>query len=180
MQTKKTKILARIDRVMRRFGLTTEDLRAYAEQHASSLASDTPKASEDAGFDLLCKVNGQKVRVPFSSRNMGEPIAVFPFKDEPEYIELTEYHGVTHASAISKHLPSVKFFERVYTIKDQLNQCLQALDRPILKGAYLADNTHMPGCGWIVGFDNNKTGLSSDYYGGNRAAKLRYVGKFGA
>ena len=178
MRTKKTRILALINRIMRWFGLTTDDLKAYAEQHAPSSLSDAPKVNEDDDFDLLCTVNGAKVRIPFSLRQMGQPIAIFPFKDEPEYIELMEYHGVTHANANPKHLPSVKFFERIYTIKDKLNKCLQELDEPILKGFYLADNSHMPGCGWIVGFDANNKGLSSDYYGGNRVASLRYVGKF--
>lgn len=178
MKTKKEKILARIDRIMRRSGLTADDLKAYAAH--TTLPFDTPKGDDsDCDFDLLCKVNGQKVRIPFSLRHQEEPLAIFPFKNEPEYIELTEYHNLTHANANSKYLPDVKFCERVYAIKDQLNKCLQALNEPVLKGTYLADSTHMRGCGWIVGFDDNETGrLSSDFYGGNIPAKLRYSGTF--
>ena len=37
----------------------------------------------------------------------------------------------------------------------------------------------MHGCGWLVGFDDNEThNISSDYFGGNEPAKLRYMGRF--
>jgi hypothetical protein len=175
---KKVKISALINQVRQKSGLTTDNLKSYTAKH--STLSDTPKDDvDDDAFDLLCLVNAQKVRVPFSLRNIGEPIAIFPFKDEPDYIELQQYNGVTHANVNPKYLPNVKFCERVYAIKDQLNKYLLALDKPILKGAYLADHSHMPGCGWIVMFNDNETGnLSSDFYGGNRVAQLRYVGKF--
>jgi len=178
MRTRKTRILAHIYRIMRWFGLTAEDIKTYAAQREQSSSSEKPKVNENEAFDLLCIVNGAKVRLSFSLRHMGEPIGIFPFKDEPEYLELIEYHGTTHANANPKHLPSVKFFERIYPIKDRLNKCLQELNEPILKGFYLADNSHMPGCGWIVGFDANNAGLSSDFYGGKRAANLRYIGRF--
>ena len=139
----------------------------------------TSQHSPSDEFDLICLIDGKKVRVPCSSRRLGKPLAVFPFKNEPEYIELVEHWGVTHANADPKHLPSVQFCERLYQIKDQLNACLKTLNQPIIEGTYLADNSHMKGCGWIVGFDDNETHrLSHDYYGGNVPAKLRYTGRF--
>ena len=132
-------------------------------------------------FDLLCLVNGHKARVPFSSRHMGEPIGIFPFKNSREYIELDEQENKRHSDACvdETRLLTEEFSSYVYKIKDKLNVYLKTLGKPILSGTYLADSSYMHRAGWIVGFDDNETGtLSSDYYGGNTPAKLRYMGKY--
>ena len=72
-------------------------------------------------FDVLCLINGRQKRVPFSHRHLGEPIGIFPFKDEPEYIELDEIENKKHNDGDVKdeHLLNVEFCERVYKIKAQ-------------------------------------------------------------
>ena len=132
-------------------------------------------------FDLLCLVDGQKIRLPFSKRNFGTPLAIFPFKHSVEYIELDEVENKKHTDkdVDEDHLLDEAFCRNVFKIKKQLNAYLEALKKPILDGEYLADSEYMPGCGWIVSFDNKYDTLASDYFGGNTPAKLRYMGYLG-
>lgn len=127
-------------------------------------------------FDLLCLVGSQKVRLPFEKRNFGKPIAIFPFKHKPEYIELDEVENKRHTDkdVDEKRLLDERFCcGRVAKIVDRLNVYLKELNKPLLQGSYLADCSYMHGSGWIINFDG-----SSDYYGGNQPAKLRYMGRF--
>ena len=144
-------------------------------------AKHLEKPAVGNAFDVLCEVNGQNVRLPFSKRYIGKPVGIFPFKCEPEYLELDEVENKKHTDTEvdENRLPDEQFCERVYSLKNQLNVYLQALGKPILEGEYLADCTYMRGCGWIIGFEDNKFNtLSADYYGGNTPAKLRYMGRF--
>lgn len=172
MKTKKERTLAQICRLMRRDGLTINDIKQYAQNHQEEL---------DDEFDLLCLIDGQMERVAFSLRHLGTPIGIFPFPVSMEYIELDEVENKRHTDkdVDEKRLLDEQFCGRAYKIKDQLNVYLKALGKPILDGAYLADSSYMRGTGWLVGFEDNGTGnLSSDYYGGNQPAKLRYMGRF--
>jgi len=132
-------------------------------------------------FDLLCIVNGRKKRLPFSIGRQLSPIAIFPFTKDAHYIELDEQEGRKHTDkdVDTSRLLDREFCDHVYKIKDRLNLYLKALNKPLLKGTYLADSNYMQGTGWIIGFDDNDFHtLSSDYYGGNLEAKLRYSGTF--
>ncbi len=145
--------------------------------------STNSESEENLGdeFDLLCLIDGHKARVPFSSRHLGEPIGIFPFKNSREYIELDEQENKRHTDACvdEKRLLTEEFSSYVFKIKNKLNIYLKALGKPILSGTYLADSSYMHRAGWIVGFDDNEKGnLTSDYYGGNTPAKLRYMGKY--
>lgn len=176
---KKEKALAQIYKTMRQTGLTADDIKQYVLKSTKPRVS--PKIADD--FDLLCIIDGKKERVLFSDRQRGEVLAIFPFKGRPEYIELDEVENKKHTDSDvnTACLPDEQFCEQVYEIKNRLNACLSALGKPVLQGLYLADSSYMRGCGWIVGFDDNKTNrLSSDYYGGTTPAKLRYMGKFPA
>lgn len=171
----KEKALAQIYAIMRQNELDADDVRHYVLQNPEDY--NTPKIGDE--FDLLCLIEGQEKRVLFSQRHLGKPLGIFPFKNKPEYIELDELKDKKHIEVDVKRLLDEKFCNQVYDIKNQLNVYLQALNKPILQGEYLADSSYMPGCGWIVGFDENKTGkLSSDYYGGTVPAKLRYMGRY--
>jgi hypothetical protein len=119
------------------------------------------------------------VRLPFEKRD-GTIIGIFPFIGTGEYIELAEYPNKTHTDkdVDCTRLLSEHFCAQIARIKDRLNDRLKQLNSPILEGKYLADNTYMRGAGWIVGFVAGKEGISSDYYGGNTPAKLRYMGIF--
>lgn len=125
---------------------------------------------------MLCVVEGHNVRLPFSKRHLGKPIGIFPFKNEPEYLELDEVENKKHTD---KDVDEARLLDehfccaRVSKIVNQLNIYLKALNKPVLEGSYLADSSYMKGCGWIIGFDN-----TGDYHGGNVPAKLRYMGKF--
>ena len=127
-------------------------------------------------FDVLCEVEGRKVRLPFSKRNSGKVLGIFPFKDEPEYLELDEVEGKKHTD---KDVDEARLLDErfccgcVSLVVDRLNLYLKKLNKPILEGSYLADSSYMHGCGWIIGFDN-----TGDYHGGNIKAKLRYMGRF--
>ncbi len=172
METNKAKALAQIFNLMRTTGLTVNDVKQYAKKHQNELADE---------YDLLCMIDGRLERVPFSLRHLGKPIGIFPFPTAPEYIELDEMENKKHTDTDvdENHLLDEQFCGRVYKIKDNLNVYLEALCKPVLKGVYLADNSYMRGCGWLVGFDDNEShNLSSDYYGGNEPAKLRYMGRF--
>ena len=128
-------------------------------------------------FDVLCEVNGQKVRLPFSKRNSGKPIGIFPFKNSVVYLELDEVENKKHTDKDvdeSRLLDEYFCCARVSKVVDRLNLCLKEMGKPVLEGSYLADNSsYMHGCGWIIGFDN-----TGDYHGGNVPAKLRYMGRF--
>ena len=126
-------------------------------------------------FDVLCIVDGQKVRLPFSKRNIGEPIGIFPF-DGPEYIEFEEVENKKHTDKDvdeSRLLDERFCCGKVSIVADRLNLCLKEMGKPVLESTYLADSSYMRGAGWIIRFDG-----SSDYYGGNIPAKLRYMGYF--
>ena len=173
MKTNKEKTLAQICKLMRREGLTVNDVKQYAQQHHQETLTDE--------YDILCMIDGQKERVAFSLRYLGKVLGIFPFPGCPEYIELDEWENKKHTDrdVDESRLLDERFCGRVYKIKDNLNLYLEALGKPILKGVYLADSSYMQGCGWLVGFDDNESGnVSSDYYGGNQPAKLRYMGRF--
>lgn len=177
MKTKKEKLLAQIYKILRQNGLTVKDVEKYVARHQNSRHSLEPQNE----FDILCLIDGKKERVAFSLRHLGQPLGIFPFDGEPEYIELDEVKNKKHTDkdVDESRLLDEQFCNRVYKIKDRLNVYLKALGKPVLDGAYLADSSYMQGCGWLVGFeDNDFHTLSSDYYGGNMPAKLRYMGRF--
>lgn len=149
-----------------------EDIKAFKEKHLNK--SNLDECDE---FDVLCEVDGQKMRLPFSKRHLGKPIGIFPFKDEPEYLELKEVENKKHTDKDvdeSRLLDEHFCCARVSKVVDRLNLYLKAMNEPVLEGSYLADNkSYMPGCGWIIGFDN-----TGDYHGGSIPAKLRYMARF--
>lgn len=172
METNKVKALAQICKLMRGAGFTVNDVKRYAQKHENELADE---------YDILCLIDGRLERVAFSLRHLGKPIGIFPFPNEPEYIELDEVESKKHTDTDveESRLLDEQFCSRVYKIKDNLNVYLETLGKPVLEGVYLADNSYMHGCGWLVGFDDNEThNISSDYFGGNEPAKLRYMGRF--
>ena len=154
-------------------------LKKIAKHFKKNKPAKPYKLSDE--FDLLCIVNGKKQRLPFSSGQHLSPIAIFPFAKDNRYIELDEQEGKKHTDedVDESRLLDRGFCDHVFRIKDRLNLFLKALNKPLLEGAYLADSNYMQGCGWIIGFDDNDFHtLSSDYYGGNLEAKLRYSGTF--
>ncbi len=150
-------------------GIKQADL--YPPKNDAQSPADLPNE-----FDLLIRMPDTELRrVPFSQRNLGEPIGIFPINGSTMYLELNEVEGKRHVDkdVDNSRLPEVDALERIDIAK--INPYLQALGKPVLKGCYLAENSdYMPQCGWIYNFDNN----GSDYYGGNEPSKLRYAGHF--
>lgn len=145
------------------------DIAAFRRKHLN-------KTELGDEFDVLCEVDDKKVRLPFSKRHLGKPIGIFPFKNEPEYLELDEVENKKHTDKDvdeSRLLDERFCCDCVSKVADRLNLYLKEMHKPVLEGNYLADSSYMRGCGWIIGFDN-----TSDYYGGNMPAKLRYMGRF--
>lgn len=144
------------------------DIKAFKKKHLNE--SELPDV-----FDVLCEVDGKKVRLPFSKRHLGKPIGIFPFAG-PEYLELDEVPDKKHTD---KDVDESRLLDErfccglVSKVADRLNLYLKEMGKPVLEGSYLADSSYMRGCGWIIGFDN-----TGDYHGGNVPAKLRYMGRF--
>jgi len=172
MKKIKNKKLAQIYKIMRQNGLSTDDVLQYVQlrmMHKSLLKSTSE-------FDLLCEVDGKKVRLPFEKRHLGKPIAIFPFPNEPEYIELDEVEHKKRTDGESdknRFVDERIFRERISEVVDRLNVCLKKLNKPLLKEFYVASSSYTQGCGWIISFDSN-----NDHCGGYQSDKLRYMGRF--
>ena len=176
----KEKSLKRIHKLTRKKSPSSKKLSKRLQAH--EIAIRTLKFCELGDeFDLLCVVDGQKKRLPFSTGRQLSPIAIFPFAHDAHYIELDEQENKKHTDkdVDNSRLLDREFCEHVYKIKDRINLYLQALNKPLLQGGYLAESNYMHGSGWIIGFDDNEFNtLASDYYGGNLPEKLRYSGTF--
>ena len=69
-----------------------------------------------------------------------------------------------------------EFCNKVYQIKDELNQHLKILHKPLLEGSYFAIGKRFSELNCIVNFGNSY-GLLVDYYDNDELAKIRYIGK---
>ena len=128
-------------------------------------------------IDVLCETDdGRMVRLPFKKRFLGNPIGIFPFKNEPEYIELREFsdkkdmNGYTSGSLF----PNTDFCNRIAENLEQLNLCLKELESPIINGDYYAENPLMKGMGVVVSF--KKGNIESMPYEGQESIKFRMIG----
>ena len=92
----KTKKLAQIARIMRSHHLTIEDLEKFIA-HRAEFKALKASPQKDNRFDVLCLVGSKPQRVPFNYRHIGIPLGIFPFKDDPRYIELDETEGKKHS-----------------------------------------------------------------------------------
>lgn len=130
-------------------------------------------------IDILCETDdGRRIRLPFKKRFLGNPIGIFPFKNEPEYIELREFSEKNQIDKYVKGslLMDIDFCERIAKIREQLNLCLKELDAPKIEGEYYAENSYMHGYGSIASFE--KDCVSRKDYDGQNSVKFRMIGKF--
>lgn len=172
MKKIKNKKLAQIYEIMRQNGLSTDDVLQYVQLRMMHKNLSKPISE----FDLLCEVDGKKVRLPFEKRHLGKPIAIFPFPDEPEYIELDEVEHKKRADGEDdkNYFVNERFFhERIFGVIDRLNVCLEQLNKPLLKDFYIANSSYSQDCGWIVSCDRN-----ADHNSRSKSDKLRYMGRF--
>ena len=130
-------------------------------------------------IDVLCETDdGRMVRLPFKKRFLGNPIGIFPFKNEPEYIELREFSDKKDMNgyASGSLFPNTDFCNRIAKNLEQLNLCLKELESPIISGDYYAENPLMKGMGVVVSF--KKGNIESMPYEGQENVKFRLIGRF--
>jgi hypothetical protein len=87
-----------------------------------------------SNFDLLFVYDDVKMRrLPFHFCRFLEPVGIFPFADDNRYIELSECENKKHTDkdVDEKRLLDVDFCMKVYAIKDQLNEHLGILKKPL-------------------------------------------------
>ena len=176
----KQKLLARIHKFMRKHKISLGDLICYlSSREPDEQTTDYPIFDNE--YDVLCIIDGKKMRLPFHTGRLFSPIGIFPFAQDNRYIELDEQEGKKHTDkdVDNSRLLDREFCLHLYKIKNRLNLYLKALKKPLLEGEYLADSKYMSDCGWIVNFNCGAANLFGiDYYGGNQPAKLRYSGTF--
>lgn len=130
-------------------------------------------------IDVLCETDdGRMVRLPFKKRFLGNPIGIFPFRNEPEYVELREFSNKTdmNGSINCNIFPDTEFYNRIAENLEQLNLCLKELESPIINGDYYAENPLMKGLGVVVSF--KKGNIESIPYEGQESIKFRMIGRF--
>ena len=129
-----------------------------------------------ATMDLLCEINGKKFRLPFNEGKNEKVIGVFPFSCNT-YLSVEETQEVTRMGANESKIPTFDFFRELFVVIDELNDTLSRLKLPIVEGVYFAEPTKtLTDPYWVIGIDER--GFTSDYYGSDVTAKIRYCGTF--
>ena len=164
-----------------RIGGFLEGHKIYAEwQKGCKKEMVLPKAEpEDFPFDLLCEVDGNKVRLPYAEGKAKNPIAVFFLQENPRlYMELKEFDNGLRSNLDDSRLPPYQICEMIWCMSKKLNPCLRALGKPELQGCYFAQ-MGKGDMNWIVGLNSAEGGacMPSDYYDPNERAKARYIGE---
>ncbi len=130
-------------------------------------------------IDLLCETDdGRKIRLPFKKRFLGNPIGIFPFKNEPEYIELKEFSDKESIDSYIKgnSFPDTEFFSRIAEKLEQLNLCLKELEVPIISGYYYVEKPFMKGWGEVIKFQKDKVEIIP--LEKHETCKFRMFGRF--
>lgn len=167
-----------------RIGGVLEDGKIYTALDNLKEEMVLPKIKQkiqlDFPFDLLCIVNGKKVRLPYCEGKDKNPFGIFPLRISAYYryyLELEEHPEDIRRNADESKFPEDGFCQQVWKIREALNCCLQSLNAPPLKGCYYAKKGNY---NWIVGFDafENEQCMPSDYYNFDEKAKIRYCDIF--
>ncbi len=150
---------------------------SVADIAAALRARQYPKVEET--FDLLVEVFGERKRVPFESGKDMSPLAIFPRKNLKFYIELDESGMVPFPDEKAKaEFPDEEIAVLIQEVRDELNEKLRELGKPILSGDYWMNGHELSGhIGyWMARFRDGK--LKVDYYDATRKAKIRRFGRF--
>lgn len=165
MEKKQT--IAQILNMMRVGEITFEDLKE------ARLAALRPKCTED--FDLMIEVDGVRQRVPFAEGKGLNPLAVFPFRDAPFYMEFKETSPGDYPVKLKEQFPGVNTFQRMADIMPELNEKLKELGQPIFEGTYWLNGHEWSGIGyWIAKVHKNK--VDTTYMDERHKAKVRLLG----
>ena len=184
--SKKQESILQILKIMQENEITLADIKKTITKKTKSAKKVSPKVKN---FDLLCNINGSYKRLPFETGKDLNPIGIFPFADQKDYIVFnglghfangnTKMHySQTHRIAQAQ-IPSVDFFEEIFKIRQDLNEALTALNKPEFKGPYLAVSPdYIPEANWIVAFFEGTDSLACDFYESKEEAKVCYIKKF--
>ena len=160
----KQEIISQIIQLMDKNGITAKDIIVAVSN------------KRKAEMDLLCLVNGKKVRLPFEKGKKETVLGIFPFKSNV-YLYAEETGEVIRTGAIEERIPTYDFFRELYVIKKELNEVLEELGLAPIEGAYFVEPIAcLQRPSWIVAIDEK--GFSSDYYDNDVKAKIRYCGTF--
>ena len=150
---------------------------SVADISAALRARQHPKPEES--FDLLVEVFGEKKRVPFESGKGMSPIGIFPRNGLKFYIDLDETAMVEFPNEEAKaEFPDEEMCTLMQDVRNELNDKLRELGKPILSGDYWLNGHELSGhIGYhMAKFRDGK--LKVDYYDSSRRAKIRKFGRF--
>lgn len=162
----KDEIIKQIRDLMKEHGISVGDLVEYYSK---------------GNFDLLVNVHASHMRVPTNvALSLGVPIVgIFPFEDSNIYFELNEKPEQTRHNVDESRVPTLDFWKRVFTIKDDLNKHLKQLETLTIDGYYFANpKRKINDVSYIIGIMERDDHLTYDYYDDKITAKVRYCGVF--
>jgi hypothetical protein len=141
-------------------------------------ARQHPKPEEN--FDLLIESFGKLKRVPFETGKNMAPLGIFPRNGLKFYIELDETPMVPFPELKTKsELIDEEMATLIMEVRNELNDKLRELGKPILSGDYWMDGHELSGIGyWMAKYRDGK--LKVDYYDASRRAKIRKFGRLTA
>lgn len=145
---------------------------------AALRARQHPKPEEN--FDLLIESFGELKRVPFETGKNMAPLGIFPRNGLKFYIELDETGMVSFPELETKStLIDEEMATLIMEVRNELNDKLRELGKPILSGDYWMNGHELSGIGyWMAKYRDGK--LKVDYYDASRKAKIRKFGRFSA
>ena len=151
---------------------------SVADISAALRARQHPKPEEK--FDLLIESFGELKRVPFETGKNMDPLGIFPRNGLKFYIELDETGMVAFPDlAVKTELPDEEMAVLMSEVRNELNEKLRELGKPLLSGDYWLNGHELSGTGyWMAKFRDGK--LRVDYYDSSRKAKIRKFGRFSA
>ena len=153
-------------------------LDATCEQNVSHNEHEQTAETKPYMYDLLCVVDGKKVRLSYDDGCFRKIYGIFPFKDSPLYLHAIETCYTTRFGANENKIPSIEFWQDLFKIKDDFNKVLGNLGLSILDNCYFATSSHLPSANWVVYFYAKSNELRTDYFGSLKEAKIRYFGTF--
>lgn len=138
-------------------------------------ARQHPKPEEK--FDLLIESFGELKRVPFDTGKNMAPLGIFPRNGLKFYIELDETGMVPFPELATKDkLPDEEMATLMSEVRNELNEKLRELGKPLLSGDYWMNGHELSGIGyWMAKYRDGK--LRVDYYDASRRAKIRKFGR---
>lgn len=160
-------------------GAMDESEVSVADISAALRARQHPKPEEN--FDLLIESFGELKRVPFETGKNMAPLGIFPRNGLKFYLELDETGMVPFPDEKAKaEFPDEEMCTLMQDVRNELNEKLRELGKPILSGDYWLNGHELPGhIGYhMARFRDGK--LKVDYYDASRKAKVRKFGRLSA